>query len=291
LKRLHLGSFGALDISMKEQNVIWILVFCVHLRQAALSFTITLEGYNFLLEYSEIFKGLSKVKQLALSPFLIRDDSSIDRRVWIGRKWSKYLGGGNLETTAVYQFLQVTDSLDSIEIAFRGAITVSRVMSDADVTTECLSSLFNSYSSIKHLRLIDLNPTQSIKTDLSIFTNLKILSLNCFVLEGMKTGALGSSLSSAEILHLPFYRFVESTPRTDDFEDEGLLYKVLSNGFLPNLRQIVLPSRPIDANALEATSSRSVFLWEAGRKLLRDSEMVKSGKAKLRTVEVGETGE
>lgn len=71
LRRLFLGSTGDLDDSMNAQSVIWILVFCVHLRQASLSFTLTLEGYNFLLEYSETFKGLSKVEQLALASCFI----------------------------------------------------------------------------------------------------------------------------------------------------------------------------------------------------------------------------
>jgi len=107
---------------------------------------------------------------------------------WIGRKWSKQLVGGNLETTAVYHFLQVTNSLDSLEIALGSAEIVSGVESDADVTTECLSGLSSSYSSIKHLRLIDLLPSQTSKPDLSILTNLETLSLDRLMLEVMKTG-------------------------------------------------------------------------------------------------------
>jgi len=46
------------------------------------------------------------------------------------------------------------------------------------------------------------------------------------MLKEMKIGKLGSSLSSVEILHLPFYVFQESQPRDDDFEEEGLLSKI-----------------------------------------------------------------
>jgi len=71
LKRLFLEGSEDPERMMKAQNVIWILVFCVHLRQASLSFILTLDGYNFLLEYSETFGGLSEVKQLAFPPSII----------------------------------------------------------------------------------------------------------------------------------------------------------------------------------------------------------------------------
>ena len=199
--------------------------------------------------------------------------------------------GRNLETTAVYHFLKVTDSLDSLELALGDGLTVSGVESRADVTTDCLSSLSNSHSLIKHLRLINLLPSQFSKIDLSIFMNLRILSLDFLMLQEMKTGNLGSSLSSVQILHLPFYVFEESQPRDDDFVEERFLSDALLKGVLPNLAEIVLPSKPIGVDCEEAESSRSVRLWKEGRKALRENENIKSGKAKLRTLEVGETGE
>jgi len=57
------------------------------------------------------------------------------------------------------------------------------------------------------------------------------------------------------------------------------------------MREIALPSRLLDVNALEAASSSSVILWKEGRRLLTEHERVKSEKVKLRTVEVGEIGE
>ena len=136
--------------------------------------------------------------------------------------------GGNLETTAVYHFLQVTNSLDSLEIALGSAEIVSGVESDADVTTECLSGLSSSYSSIKHLRLIDLLPSQTSKPDLSILTNLETLSLDRLMLEVMKTAKLGPSLSSVEILHLSFYMFDESLFQKASCYTWQKLYSLLS---------------------------------------------------------------
>jgi len=158
--------------------------------------------------------------------------------------------GGNLETTACYHILKVTNSLDPLELVIGDAFISSGEVSGADVTTECLSSLSNSCSSIKHLRLIDLLPTQFSKSDLSIFTNLKISSLDRLMLREMKTGKLDSSLSSIEILRLPFYIFEESQPRADDFEEERLLSDVISKVILPNSSEMVLPSKPIGVQNL-----------------------------------------
>ena len=63
-----------------------------------------------------------------------------------------------------------------------------------------------------------------------------------------------------------------------------------TSGILPNLTELVLPSKPIDVGSQEANSLRLVRRWKEGRKLLKDHEGVKSGKVKLRTLEVGETG-
>jgi len=199
--------------------------------------------------------------------------------------------GRNLETTAVYHFLKVTDSLDSLELALGDGLTVSGVESRADVTTDCLSSLSNSHSLIKHLRLINLLPSQFSKIDLSILMNLRILSLDFLMLQEMKTGNLGSSLSSVQILHLPFYMFQESQPEDDDFAEEMFISDIVSNRILPNLSEITLPSKPIDSSdSQEANSPRSVRLWKESREVLKGNERVKSGKVKLRTLQVGETG-
>jgi len=280
LKRLFLRGSQDPGRMMKAQNMIWILVFCVHLRQASLSFTLRLDGYTFLLKYWETFKGLSRVKQLALGPRLHWDETPINNRGWLGRKWSKELVGGNVETTAVHHFLQFTNSLDSLEIAMGAAITISGDDSIAKMSVDCLSSLSNSYSSIKHLRLTNLRASQSSKMDLSIFTNLKTLSLDFLMLYGLKTGKPRSSLSSVKILHLPYYAF------DDSFAEDRFLSDTVSSGILSNLAEIVLPSRPIGPDSREAESSHSVSvrLWKESRELLRENERIKNGKVKLRTL-------
>jgi len=59
---------------------------------------------------------------------------------------------------------------------------------------------------------------------------------------------------------------------------------------MPNLTEVVLRSKPIHAGSEEAKSPRFVRLWKESRRVLGENEMVKSGRVKLRTLEVGETG-
>jgi len=107
----------------------------------------------------------------------------------------------------------------------------------------------------------------------------------------MKEGELGASVLSIEAFHLPCFSFSESSSRDEDFEEELLLSTILSSKILQNLREMVIPSKPIDANALEAAFLGSLGLWKKARKVLKENELFKSGKIKLRTLELGETGE
>lgn len=92
-------------------------MFCSGQLQASLHFNINLLSYNFVLEYSETFKGLSKVTQLALKSQMVWHDNAVNYSGWIGpKKGDKSSRGKNLETTSIYHFLQVTNSLDSLKI-------------------------------------------------------------------------------------------------------------------------------------------------------------------------------
>lgn len=163
--------------------------------------------------------------------------------------------------------------------------------SAAIISIDFLSSLSSSYHSIKHLRLLSVIPVQSARFTLSNFKRLKILSLDYPGLVGMARGQLGSSLSTVEVFHLSCFEFEESRPHPEKFKEEGLLSKSISSHILPNLKEIFIPLKPIDSSTQEAVSPRSLKLWEEGRKVLREKEMMKNGKIKLRMLQIGETGE
>ena len=114
--------------------------------------------------------------------------------------WSRWRGeesslvGGNLETAAVYHFLQVIRSLDSLEVVGRSATTTSGAMSASQLSVDFLSSLAESYSSIKHLRLVNIGRSNSLCSHLSKFKALEILSLDEVLLRTMRKEELIASV-------------------------------------------------------------------------------------------------
>ena len=101
-------------------------VFCPYLTQAPIEFNLDKLSFACLLEYSETFKGLSNVKQLALRPRIVWDDDFIYNRGW--QRWrgeESNLVGGSLETAAVYHFLLVANSLDSVVLCLTFPILIS----------------------------------------------------------------------------------------------------------------------------------------------------------------------
>jgi len=54
------------------------------------------------------------------------------------------------------------------------------------------------------------------------------------------------------------------------------------------LAETILPLKPIDVDSREVTTPHAV---RQSRELLRENERVKSGKVKLKTLEMGETAE
>jgi len=88
------------------------------------------------------------------------------------------------------------------------------------------------------------------------------------------------------------YWFRESEPQgDDDFEEERHISTFISTDVFPSLKEIALPSIPIDANFEEATTLRHLNLWKEARQVLKENERVKNGKVKLRILAIGETGE
>lgn len=61
------------DAIMSCQNFIWLLLFVPTLRRVAAPFTVTISGFNHVVEYSETFKGLSKIEQLSIHPIFVWD--------------------------------------------------------------------------------------------------------------------------------------------------------------------------------------------------------------------------
>jgi len=91
-----------------------------------------------------------------------------------------------------------------------------------------------------------------------------------------------------EVLHLVF---VESGPHHQDFVEKSLISSIILSKLFPNLKSVILLTKIINADHIEAASPRSLKRWEEGRKELRGNEWIRGGMVKLRTLEVGETSE
>lgn len=65
------------------------------------------------------------------------------------------------------------------------------------------------------------------------------------------------------ILNYSHVDFTSVSPlRDEDFQGESHLSFSLSNSILVNLKGIIVPCKPLNSNALEATSPRSIRLWK-----------------------------
>lgn len=239
-----------------------------------------------------MLKGLSRVKQLAIRPIILWDEGSHKNQGWLNyrhRKEDTALVGHNLETETNYHFLQVAESLDSLEVLVGSGVTTSGNRAGSNIAVDVLSSLSSSDSTMKHLHLI--HAQHSNKMDLSVFKALKNLSLNDVLLTSMKEDNLGSSIPSVETIQLICYWAYDGSVCDEDFEEERLLSSIISTEVLPNLKEIALPAKPVDDSCMEAVSFCSIYLWQDARSLLKKNERVASGRVKLRTIKAGQTGE
>jgi len=116
-------------------------------RLAAFGFTMSsVEDFNFLSEFKSYFKGFSNVTRLALS---VRFDYAIsDKRTWWGlpREQEKEWIGGNKKTEAIWNLLQVTKELSSLELSINKN-QFRNVGDNTELHPSCLSSLHQSFNS------------------------------------------------------------------------------------------------------------------------------------------------
>jgi len=60
-----------------------------------------------------------------------------------------------------------------------------------------------------------------------------------------------------------------------------MLSTIPSSKSLLALKEMAVPSKPINTEGSETASPRSLKLWKEAREVLEGNEMVKSGKVKL----------
>lgn len=284
LKKLYLRPLDEDVYKLRARQLVWLLVFCKSLREVCLAILFDSNDFKFLCDHSDGFAGLSNIKELSLGAEF---DTSTDSAI---KKWSAEAGsskwiGRNKTTHSIYQLLRVTKQLCCFELNY---ITYSDNQ-EMQVNSNCLSALQESSQSLMHLRIISLGLSKFSNdpnvTSLSLFQNLKVLSLDYLIL---------STLAGASRIKLPVGLEGLCIPYSNLYsaEEDSDLVKILKNRSLPTLKTVILPlkpaSRDMDKPGAPDFSDDFKKAWMEGRKALKKAEIFESGKVKLRFVKPGD---
>lgn len=178
LERMFIEMGGELANCLSARNIVWIMTFCPTLRQAAFGFCVSsTKDFNFFPEFKSSSKGLSNVTQLALRIRFVFQKSNSKTWWGLSTEQSKEWLGGNKKTESIWNLLQTTKELSSLELVFQDE---DRNPGDElDLHSSCLSALHQSFNTLKHIRMMNIIPDL---TDLSsanhgLLQSLKIWSL------------------------------------------------------------------------------------------------------------------
>lgn len=277
---------------LSVKSVAWLLVFCPHLRQAALSFTIHVSDFQFLQEYRDSIKKVSKVKDLALRFVFIHQRE--DKKTWWGlaSEFNQGWIGGNKKTEIVHRMLEITNELDSLEVSFQ--FDDSNPGDRSLPFSSCLAGACSSFDSLRHLRLFELKAATSnpATIDFSSFKNLRVLSSNFAYMDKVDMSLLLLP-PKLEIVSLDFYTFDEGMPFSVRFLEERALLNLLQSNAMSSLssfREVVVPRTPHHSAGLDYSplDQKSGDIWRKNRKALGEAEIFKSG-VKLRTFKPGDS--
>lgn len=255
----------------------------------------SVEDFKYLSEFAETFSGLSSVKKLAIRIEFIHLEE--EKKTWWGtlEEENGTYKGGNRKTESVMNFLQSTNQLDALEI-FIDPSNV-REGDHSQVLLDCLSALPRSRNSLRHLRLLGGITVQESHSlwNAGFFQVLRVLTMDANAMIAFSHFDLPQSI---EILHLPYYFIGQAESAPEDEEEEFQEYKLIRDMIdhkcqprFDCLKEVVLPSSLIGFDGERIVSPQWTQLWAQSRRELERSNVIQTGKVKLRTVEVGENGE
>ena len=75
------------------------------------------------------------------------------------------------------------------------------------------------------------------------------------------------------------------------FTEEELLSQMIKSRFLPNLKEVIVPSTAVGPDGREVEGSDQLKLWTEKRRELESEEVFKSGKVRLTKADKGCSGE
>lgn len=285
LKRLKIGPHTSGWASVLASQAVWLLVHCETLQQAVLQIDIQPSDVYWLEESLDWYQGRSNVKDLAITiNYAIgkRDEQSYIE------EFGEPETGPTAREESTHNFLRVTSQLSSFEIFSFNNDNASRDP-DLPATLDTLEGLESSFSTLKQVRLLSLNPTAHF-FDMSKLTSLTHLSLNeelLMILDSRPEFQLPPSL---ETLEMPFYGY--NWNRDDqEISEEKLLSNLLERRSIPHLKEVNVPVDPIDWVSRLAEQEVSTKSWKEERARLEGLEIFKGKKVKLTKSKLGEKGE
>jgi len=96
--------------------------------------------------------------------------------------------------------------------------------------------------------------------------------------------------SSLQTIEIPFYSFDDADPRETDVSEEDVLFETLSQELFPNLKEVLVPSRPTKGDGSEARSPLLRRLWQKRRAKLAEHPRFKN-TVDLKVMDRGANGE
>lgn len=287
LKRLEISSTVRWDEGVLARQVIWILVFCVHLRQAIFTILISATGdAPYLEEYSETFKNLSKVKDLAIR-LNINHNKKDPRTFWGTRAEKKKVWKlGSRKTGCVAALLSVTSKLNSLELW-----TECEENSEGDTTQvfeDCLAGLSSSFETLKHLRIfgarINRDRSEETQFDYSQFKALKILTWDLWGIRSFTTKSGHQLPQTLEVLCTEYYDYDRKYTLAECLDEDARIAFLFTerSRLPPNLKTVAVPREMIRRSYMNTGEPEFKAKWKLHRKALEDQDDIKSGKVQLR---------
>lgn len=287
LKRIRIESTQKINLGLfSGKKAVWILQNCQSLQTAVFNFALSDVDADYLKSNKKSFKGLSKVKHLALGIAFIAETPT--RFAWSS---PKVKGALNKKSQAVHDLLLVTNQLLSLELFAEHDLS-SRELVNPDV----IGGLSSSFSTLKHLRLMHVAPDQDAKiiTCFAPFTSLNILGFHWDTLACCAQAKKCTFPKSLETIQLVYYVQDGSPVDPYAFQEELILAMLLTeNPGARNLKQVIVPSAPINYAYQENKFPNQLKVWKANRELLKDGIEVhpKLKQLKLKVLQPREIGE
>lgn len=278
------------------KNVVWLLNFGV-IEEAALRFVITNQDFEWLSDHSEAISRASKVKKLALSFDFAYETS--DRKTWwgLGQETNRKWNGEDKKTATLALLLSSVDRLECLEIS--GLPQQFNPGDQTRLNLNFLPSLNQMFGSLKHLRLMHVfDPATTHQywepNNLSVFHNLKVISLDRLLLGPLKNRETSPFPASLEKIILTYY--LPSKDPRQSFDEEFMILRLLESHSqsLKLLREVYVPSKSINGQgeAMDALGHREHHqAWAKRRNQLERSMVFKTGRVKLKTFNVGDDRE